>query len=339
MPRSPHEPGLPSESSTPRRRPSRRDRARGVPRHGGDMSADDPGAGHRARVRELVDSVEWVSSEVQLADICRIDDAALTVEERIRWAGWQRAEAGELRGRVRAQAGCAALAAVAGTLAWLFTVLGDQSAVRGQLLPALLAAAGIAMCGAAVLIEIEMADHAGYQPWPVRFRLRRKTREWVNLQPLRDSVDDELAGGQRAHEARLVVVAKAVAAAITHSAMWPSTCLDTYELRCDVQLDLVGIARAAVKLCDQRRNAARNSTDPLRSTAAVAGSEASEALLSRLAWLHRYLTQLQMLPAVSAEAERSASRRRTAGVEHVITEIRFTILALEGLAPDTGGIR
>jgi len=44
-------------------------------------------------------------------------------------------------------------------------------------------------------------------------------------------------------------------------------------------------------------------------------------------------------PAVSAEAERSASRRRTAGVEHVITEIRFTILALEGLAPDTGGIR
>jgi hypothetical protein len=303
------------------------------------MSADDPGAGHRARVRELVDSVEWVSSEVQLADICRIDDAALTVEERIRWAGWQRAEAGELRGRVRAQAGCAALAAVAGTLAWLFTVLGDQSAVRGQLLPALLAAAGIAMCGAAVLVEIEMADHAGYQPWPVRFRLRRKTREWVNLQPLRDSVDDELAGGQRAHEARLVVVAKAVAAAITHSAMWPSTCLDTYELRCDVQLDLVGIARAAVKLCDQRRNAARNSTDPLRSTAAMAGSAAWEALLNRLAWLHSYLTQLQMLPALSAEADRSASRRRTAAIEHVITQIRFTILALEGLAPDTGGTR
>jgi hypothetical protein len=290
-------------------------------------------------VRELIDSVEWVSSEVQLADICRIDDAALTVEERLRWAAWQRAEASELHGRVRAQTTCAALAAGAAILAWLFAVQGDHSIERGQLLPALLAAAGIAMCGAAVLLEIEMADHAGYQPWPVRFMLGRRTREWVNLQPLRDSVADELAGGQRAHEARLVVVANAIAAAIMHSGMWPSTCLDTYELRCDVQLDLVGIARTAVRLWDQRRNAARNSTDQLRSTAPTVDSAAWEALLSRTAWLHRYLTQLQRLPALSAQADRSASRPRTAAIDHVITEIRFSILAIDGLAPDTGETR
>ena len=303
------------------------------------MSADDPTADHRARVCELIDSVELVSSEVQLADIWRIDYSALTVEEHLRWAGWQRAEAGELRGRVRVQTTCAALAAAAAILAWLFTVQGDQSTGRGQLLPAMLAAAGIAMCGVAVLLEIEMADHAGYQPWPVRFRLGRKTQEWVNLQPLRDSVDDELAGGQCAHEARLVVVANAIAAAIMHSAMWPSTCLDAYELRGDVHRDLVGIARAAVRLCDQRRNAARNSTDQLRSTAPTVGSAAWEALLSRTAWLHRYLTQLQMLPAFAAQADRSASRPRTAAIDHVITEIQFTILAIDGLTPDTEGTR
>jgi hypothetical protein len=86
--------------------------------------------------------------------------------------------------------------------------------------------------------------------------------------------------------------------------MWPSTCLDTYELRCDVHRDLVGIARAAVRLCDQRRDAARNSTDQLRSTAPTVGSAAWEALLNRTAWLHRYLTQLQMLLMASQKAVR-----------------------------------
>jgi len=302
------------------------------------MSVDNPGASHRARVRDMIDSVELIHPEVQLADICRINEAALTVEERIQWAGWQRVRDGELRGRVRLQAACVVLSAVAGALAWLRAMHGDPSG-GVQLIRALLLAAGIALCGAALLIEIQMADHAGYQPWPVRFRLGRKARERVNLQLLRNSLDDELTCGHRADEARLVIVAKTIARAITRSAPWRSDFLDRHNLRCDVELDLVGIARGAVDLWNQRREMARSSTDLLQSAAAAVDTDRWNALLTRLAWLHRYLTQLQMLAAGTTEAGQSTNPDTTTSTEPITTEIRFTIMALASLTPDTGRIR
>ncbi|HEY5848870.1 MAG TPA: hypothetical protein VIU11_01880 [Nakamurella sp.] len=209
---------------------------------------------------------------------------------------------------------------------------------RGPLMQALLLAAGIALCGAALLIEIQMADHAGYQPWHVRFRLGRKARERVNLQLLRNSLDDELTCGHRADEARLVIVAKAIAGSITRSATWRSDFLDRHNLRCDVELDLVGIARGALDLRNQRRETARNSTDQLPTNAADVGTDRWNALLTRLAWLHRYLTQLQTLAAGTTQASQPENLGTTASSELITTEIRFTIMAQEGLTPDTGGI-
>lgn len=135
------------------------------------MGAADPCARHRAQVINMIDSVELIHSEHQLDDVCRINDAALTAEERIRWTGWQHARAGELRGHVRIQGTCAVLGGVAATLAWLFTAIGDLSTGRGPLKQMFLLATSIALCGTAVLAELDMAHHVGYQPWPVRFGL------------------------------------------------------------------------------------------------------------------------------------------------------------------------
>ena len=135
------------------------------------MGAADPCARHCAQVINMIDSVELIHSEHQLDDVCRINDAALTAEERIRWTGWQHARAGELRGHVRIQGTCAVLGGVAATLAWLFTAIGDLSTGRGPLKQMFLLATSIALCGTAVLAELDMAHHVGYQPWPVRFGL------------------------------------------------------------------------------------------------------------------------------------------------------------------------
>jgi len=291
------------------------------PRSNHQHPAADPGTGHRAQVTDMVNGVELVHPEVQLDDICRTNDAALTAGERLQWAGWQHARIGELRGRVLTQAVCGVLAAGAAAMGWTIR----EPSGWGGLVQALLLVASMLLGLAWLVIEAEMAQHAGYQPWPVRFRLGRKTREWVNLEPLRGSLDDELTCGHRADEARLVIVAKQIARAITHSSIWSSTYLDRHDLRRDVQLDLLRIARDAVELRSRRRNAARNSIDQLPPTSPPLGCDQWNDLLGRLAWLHRYQTQLELLSAPAAEPVRSA----TPETERITTEIRFTIMALE----------
>ena len=101
------------------------------------------------------------------------------------------------------------------------------------------------------------------------------------------------------------------------------------------QLDLLRIARDAVELRSRRRDAARNSIDQLPPTSPPLGCDQWDALLGRVAWLHGYQTQLELLSAPAAEPVRSV----TLETERITTEIRFTIMALDSLTPGTGGTR
>jgi hypothetical protein len=301
------------------------------------MTDNAPITKYHRRILQTADAVTLSHNDCRLEDVSSINDTALSAEERIQAAQWRRARSRELRIHLRAQCFCWWFAIVAMTLAGLSAISSQTWGGREQFTTLTLFVVGFLAGGVALVIEVAMAGHAGYQPWPLRFRLDREGRDAVNLRSLRDSVEQELLGGSRSYEARVVIVAADIAAAITSRDGWRSDYLDDHYLRCDIDNALVRIAGAAVNAYRVRRDVERNSIDLTPPTATPTptppcGAE-WEAALNYLAWLLHYQLQLHALESTLAGGmapPTQGGNRLTASIE---TDLRFTILVLDIVTP------
>ncbi|HEY5881281.1 MAG TPA: hypothetical protein VIU11_20375 [Nakamurella sp.] len=273
----------------------------------------------------MIDTVVLVHTDGRLDDLARVTLDRLTDEDRVAWLGWQRARHGRLAGLHRAQVRCGVAGGAVAACVMLSAISDRQDAGPGML-AGIAGWVAVALFCAALFIELTMAGFPGYQPVPVRVRLDLRARERVGLQALRDSADDESLGGARAAEARLVVVARTIASAITGSAGWGSDQLDRWHLRCDVDGVLLRIARDAVELRRWRRDGI-----PLASAGAAdtdPGAARWASLLDRVGWLLRYHRQLDTLLSEPAGGTESGCPRSRAFTYQAVADLRFTVLAL-----------
>lgn len=286
-------------------------------------SATSPYPVATAEIGRRVHEVKHASTTLYF-DVALPSFDQLTAQERNQWVEWQLVRTSHL---ARAQRRCASVACVASaTFICSGFASGSGSSVASYA-AVVTAVVATAACLAALLLEHELARHPAYLQWSVRTRLGRKARQRVDLQPLRNSLDNEIECGEAAYEARLLVVAADIVKSIRYSPLWRSDYLDHEHFRYDVRSELAVLSQLAVHLHHRR-----TSHDDLR-THDVAPDQvpAWSALMLRVALLYQYQIQLDLL------ARRPGPTARPAGLllgesaisNEVVEELRWVITLLE----------
>lgn len=270
-------------------------------------------------VRTMIDAVRLRFGDERLDDLVRVAGSRLSAADLAAWHAWRQDWALRLLHRVQvvAAAGAGVLAVVAAV-----ALIGDPGTAPAA---EVARSAAVVLVGGALFVELSMSTWSTrstrstgrFLTFPARVRLAARIRTRVNLQPLRDSVVEELIGGPRADAARLVVVARACASSITGSAGWSSGRLDLLRVRCDVDRVLGRIARDAAALERER-------VDGGTGRAAAPGWQ---SLVDRVGWLQRYEQQLRMLttdPGDPRPAERRPATRR----DRIVADLHFSVVVL-----------